>query len=234
MKVLAVNGSPKGAGGNTALILDPFLKGMQEAGAEVEIVLLKEMRILPCMGDYSCWHRTPGRCVIEDDMASLLPSLASCDILVLATPVYVDGVTGPMKGFMDRIIPVVSPRFEMREGHCRHPRLDGSAGGSIVLVSNCGFWEMDNFDPLVTHVGAAARNMDREYAGALLRPHGPALAPMLRMGLPVDDVLEAAAEAGRQIVSEGRMRAETLAAVSRPLLALEEYVRLVNQSLRDG
>jgi multimeric flavodoxin WrbA len=234
MKVLAVNGSPKGAGGNTALILDPFLKGMQEAGADVEIILLKDRRILPCMGDYSCWHRTPGRCIVEDDMAAILPLVASSDILVLASPVYVDGVTGPMKGFMDRIIPVVSPRFEMREGHCRHPRLGGGTGGSMVLVSNCGFWEMDNFDPLVSHVRAAAKNMDREYAGALLRPHGPALSPMLRMGLPVGDVIEAAAEAGRQIASEGRMRPETLAAVSRPLLALEEYVRLVNQSLQNS
>jgi multimeric flavodoxin WrbA len=231
MKVLVVNGSPKGAGGNTALILDPFVKGMQEAGAEVEIVLLKDTKILPCMGDYSCWHVTPGRCIIEDDMAGILPMLLTADILVIASPVYVDGVTGPTKGFMDRMIPVVSPRFEMREGHCRHPRLGSGAGGRMVLVSNCGFWEPDNFEPMVSHIRAAARNMDREYAGALIRPHGPALGPMLRLGLPVGDVLEAAEEAGRQLVAEGRMHPETLATVSRPLLTLDEYVGIVNREL---
>lgn len=41
MKILAINSSPKMGNGNTALILDPFLEGMREAGAEVELYYTK-------------------------------------------------------------------------------------------------------------------------------------------------------------------------------------------------
>jgi len=45
----------------------------------------------------------------------------------------------------------------------------------------------------------------REFAGALLRPHSPALRPLMKMGMPVDDVFEAAKETGRQLVRNGEM-----------------------------
>lgn len=231
MKVLIVNGSPNGSKGNTALILDPFVEGMQEAGAEAETVMVRDLAIRPCLGDFACWHKTPGRCIQDDDMTRVLPMIAAADILVFASPLYVDGITGPTKCLMDRMIPLVSPQFEMRDGHCRHPRMNGTGKGRTVLVSNCGFWEKDNFDPLVSHIEAASRNMDREFSGALLRPHGPALAAMLRMKLPVCDVLDSAKEAGRQLVRDGCMKAETLAGVGRELLPLEMYARIVNESI---
>jgi hypothetical protein len=99
----------------------------------------------------------------------------------------------------------------------------------VVLVSNCGFWEKDNFDPLLVHLQAICRNSDREFAGALLRPHGPALRAMLAGGLPVKDVLESAREAGRQLVVEGEMDAGSLAGVSRELLPGETYIEGLNR-----
>lgn len=97
MKVTAINSSPRMDKGNTALVLGPFLEGMREAGAVVELFYTKQLQIHPCQGELSCWLRTPGKCFQQDDMQMLLPKLAEADVLVLATPVYVDGVTGPMK-----------------------------------------------------------------------------------------------------------------------------------------
>ena len=42
MKVLVINGSPHMENGNTALILDPFLEGMKEAGAKCRSILHQE------------------------------------------------------------------------------------------------------------------------------------------------------------------------------------------------
>jgi hypothetical protein len=67
------------------------------------------------------------------------------------------------------------------------------------------------------------------FAGALLRPHGPALAPMLQMGVPVGDVFEAAKEAGRQLVENGEIAQETLKVVSRELLPRDMYLQIANQ-----
>jgi len=107
---------------------------------------------------------------------------------------------------------------------------EGLMRGKVVLVSNCGLWEMENFEPLVAHTEAACKHVEREFAGALLRPHGQTLRDLLKRGAPVDDVLDAAREAGRQLVRDGKMSAEALAVVGRELVSLDEYVQNMNRS----
>jgi multimeric flavodoxin WrbA len=232
MKVLAINGSPHGKKGNTSLILEPFLEGIKEAESEVHLFYTKKLTINPCLGEHNCWFKTPGECFQKDDMQEVLPKLIEADILVLATPLYVDGMTGPMKNLLDRVIPIGNPVIEMRDGHCRHPARKEVKNGKLVLVSNCGFWEMDNFNPLVMHMQAISRNLGREFSGALLRPHGPALKAMINQRMPVNDVLEAAKEAGRQLIEDGRMKVDTLKIVSRELLPQQMYVNIANQYAR--
>ena len=229
MNVLAINSSPKMEKSNTSLILDPFLAGLKEAGAKVELFYTRKLDIKPCTGEFHCWVKQPGECYQKDDMQTLYPKLREAEILVFATPVYVDGITGPLKNLLDRMIPLVKPIFELREGHCRHPAREKADKGKLVLVSNCGFWELDNFDPLVVHMKAMCKNMSREFAGALLRPHGSAFSYMHRQGLPVADILEAAKEAGKQLAHHGQISAETLKTISRELLPLDMYVQEINK-----
>jgi multimeric flavodoxin WrbA len=229
MKVLAIKSSPRMDKGNTALILNPFLEGMKEAGAEVELFYTKKLNINPCTGEFNCWLKTPGECYHNDDMKMLYPKISDADVMVFASPVYVDGITGPMKNFIDRIIPVVQPFFELRDGHCRHPGRKEAKARKYVLVSSCGFWEKDNFDPLLVHMKAFCKNASAEFAGALLRPHAGALSSMLVMGSPIGDIFEAAKEAGRQFVQEQKISQETLDIVSRELLPREMYIHHANQ-----
>ena len=49
MRIIAVNGSPKGSAGNTDILLQAFLAGAREAGAETETVYLKEKEIRHCV-----------------------------------------------------------------------------------------------------------------------------------------------------------------------------------------
>lgn len=229
MKVMAFNCSPRMDKGNTAQILNPFLDGMKETGADVELLFTKRMKIKPCHGEFHCWIKHPGRCFQEDDMNDLYPRLHETDIIVLATPVYVDAVSGPMKMLLDRFIPMVQPLIELRDGHCRHVVREGhKTNGKLVLISNCGFWEMDNFDPLIVHMKAACKNMAREFAGALLRPHGEAIQNMLEMGMSLDDVFAAAKEAGVQLIRDGKMSDDTLNTVSRELMPLDMYLAGAN------
>jgi len=231
MKVVALNGSPHGNAGNTTLLLTPFLEGMKAAGAEVKVFETRTMTVLPCRGEYNCWFRTPGQCFQQDDMQTLLPELLTANVLVLATPLYVDGMTGPLKMVVDRMIPLGEPKIEYREGHCRHSGRGEVRDRKLVLVSNCGFWELDNFDALVGHVRAIAKNLDATFAGALLRPHGPAFRALLDAQAPVQDVLDAARDAGRQLVENGSITPETLSIVSRPLAPRDQYVAIANQHI---
>jgi len=234
MKVLAINSSPRMERGNTALILEPFLEGLREGGADVELFYTRKLETAPCLGCFSCWIKTPGKCVQRDDMEMLLFKMGRSDVLVLATPVYCDGITGPLKNFMDRSIPLALPFFELRQGHCRHPSRVRTGQGKLVLVSSCGFWEMDNFDPLIAHMKAFCRNASLDFAGALLRPHGGGLRPMMEMELPVGDIFEAARDAGRQLAKSGAISPEALKVVSRELMPLETYFQHANQSFQEA
>lgn len=224
--VLAINASPHKDKGNTALILSPFLEGMREAGAEVEVACTEDLSVNPCRGDMTCLCRSSGRCIQSDDMNWILPIVRDADILVLASPLYVDGFTGPMKTFIDRLVPLSQMHIETRDGHSRHPLKD-NRNRRIVLVSNCGFFEKDNFDPLIRHVNALARNFNAEFAGALVRPHGSFIRNAARHGLVCGDILAAAKDAGRELVETGRMNEETLAIISREMMSHETYMHLI-------
>jgi len=235
MNVLAFNSSPNMEKGGTALVLTPFLEGMEQSGAEVELFFVHKLDVKPCMADKGCWLKTPGQCVQRDDMDMLYPKLAASDIIVLGTPVYLDGMTGTVKTLIDRFIPLLEPFVEIRDGHCRHPLRGGvTRGKKVVLVSVCGLIEMDNFDPLLFHIQAICKNFGWEFAGALLRPYAVALPHLKQTGLPVDEIYEAARNAGKQLVQDGEMASQTLATVSRELVSREAYLRDRNVSFREA
>lgn len=232
MTVLAFNASPRKEKGNTALILNPFLDGMRSAGAEVELFYVKKLKIAPCLGCFNCWLKTPGECVQKDDMLQIVPKMRQADIVVYATPVYSHGMTGQLKNLIDRMVSIASPFIEVKDGRTRHFPAEGEKTQKTVLVSNCGLWGLENFTPLLTQIEAMTGDPPSEFAGALLRPHGEALRGMLKMGAPVNDVVEAATEAGRQLVQDGTMSPETLRMVSRELLPMETYVQMVNEQFQ--
>lgn len=232
MKVLAFNSSPHKDKGNTALILNPFLDGMREAGAEVELFYTSDLKINPCYGDFSCWTKTPGRCFQKDDMNMLYPKISHAEIIVLASPVYIEGLAGPMKMLLDRTVPLLQPFFKIHDGHTAHSFRE-KMKRKFVLVSSGAQWEMDCFDAMLTHLKTVSKGGDAEVAGALLRPHAEVFKPMLEQGAPIKDILDAAREVGRQLARDGRMSRETLRIVSRELLSRDMYVQIVNQNIQE-
>jgi multimeric flavodoxin WrbA len=188
--------------------------------------------VKPCLGDRACWTKTPGKCVQNDDVKELLPKIQEADVIIFATPVYVDGMPGTLKNLIDRFIPLMEPYFVMRDGHCRHPPRDPCRQSKLVLIANCGFWEMDNFDPLVVHVKAVCKNMCWGFAGALLRPHGEALGYMVKNGLAVQDVLTAVKNAGKELARTGKISEANMKTVGRELVSLREYVEITNKGFR--
>ena len=225
MKVLAFNGSPKMGKGNTALILNPFLEGMRDAGAEVELFYTRKLKINPCTGELLCWGKMPGQCHISDDMQLLYPKLRKTNILVLATPVYIP-LPSEMQNFINRLITLMNPVLEMRAGRTRARFRQDVKISKIVLVSTCDWWEKGNFGTVLRIVDEIAEDVSVEFAGAVLRPH----ANFLRENNEkTRNVLKEAKQAGYQLVKKGRMSPETLKVVSCELISLEKYMQTNNQ-----
>ena len=85
MKILAVYGSPRRLG-NTSLLLKKAVDGAREAGAELEEVVLRDLRMAPCLEIYGC--KKTGRCVIQDDFQRVYDQLLECHGLMLASPIF--------------------------------------------------------------------------------------------------------------------------------------------------
>ncbi len=143
MKVVAVNGSPRMEKGLTDKVLRPFLKGMREAGAEVDIYYAKRLDIKPCRGEFYCWDTKPGKCFIRDDMRSMYAALKQADILVLATPVYLP-LPSEMQDFLNRLVALIDPVLTKRSARTRARLRPDVNIREIVLVSTGGWWEKGN------------------------------------------------------------------------------------------
>ena len=99
MKVLGIMGSPRRQS-NTEVLLDKALEGAAQAGAEVEKVVVSNLKISGCREIYAC--RKDGECAIKDDMQSLYRKLQEADHVILASPIFFYGVTSQVKAVIDR------------------------------------------------------------------------------------------------------------------------------------
>ena len=97
--ILAIYGSPRRKG-NTSLLLKEAVKGAREAGAAVEEIVLRDLKMSPCLEIYGC--RKTGRCVIKDDFQPLYDKLLACRGVILASPVFFYTVSALTKIMMDR------------------------------------------------------------------------------------------------------------------------------------
>ena len=112
MKVIGICGSPRR--GNTEWMLDYLLKAAARNGAEVELLLLRKMDVRMCRGCLTCekgGREREGKCKIKDDMNQVYPKLIAADVIVLATPGYMELLSGLLKNFLDRTC-AVWPRLE--------------------------------------------------------------------------------------------------------------------------
>lgn len=97
--ILAIYGSPRRRG-NTSLLLQKAVQGVMEAGADVHEVVLRDLKMSPCLEIYGC--KKTGRCVIQDDFQKLYDQILSCDGLMLASPIFFYAVSAHTKILMDR------------------------------------------------------------------------------------------------------------------------------------
>jgi multimeric flavodoxin WrbA len=100
MRVVALNASPR-KGGNTDLLIDEFLRGAKEAGAECEKIYLDDLRILP-VAELSDIQAERVDLRADDDCRSVLDRVIAADIIVLGSPVYWQGPPAQLKCFVDR------------------------------------------------------------------------------------------------------------------------------------
>ncbi len=230
MKITSFNGSPRGEKSNTHFMVEAFLEGARDAGAETENVFLARKTIKHCLGCFTCWTKTPGKCAIKDDMTLLLPKVLESDIAVLATPLYVDNVTGIMKNFMDRLIPLFDPHFAKDAGgECRHIKRYEKYP-KYVIISNCGFPERSHFQTLELLFRRMARNSSSEVIAEIYRDGGEVLANGSLLLKPlIWKYKRLLKKAGEEVVKDMKISDETRKELEKPIISPESYIEHANK-----
>lgn len=227
MKIVLINGSPKGRSSNTHIMAEAFLQGAQEAGAETLNVFLAEKEIRHCRGCFSCWLKTPGHCAIDDDMKHILSEADGADVLILASPLYFDTISGMLKVFMDRMIVKGDPHFsKTANGESRHWKKPDEKMPRLLMMSNCGFPERSHFQAISHWVQRAALNMQTELLGEIYAAQGG----LLPLELPqVKSYLQWTKKAGCEIARGQALSTETRQALEHSFLPDDVYTQNANQ-----
>ena len=219
LKVTIFNGSPKGRKSNTGIIVDCLSQGMIEAGATVEKVYLSEFNIKQCCGCMLCFTLHPGKCVIIDDMKPLLSKYASSDLIGLATPLYNENMTGLMKNFIDRTLPLVNCHIENDEsGNFYHNRL-GKKEQRMFVVSNCGLPGENNFRMLKEFLGRynPIAGIYRSAGMALLADGGDVKIYGKRIISRIRRYKKDLLKSGREIIKKGSISPKLMMRLEEPL-----------------
>ncbi len=101
MKTLVLFGSPR-QNGHTKQMLNIFL---QHLGGEYKIIdaykyFHSDKQIKPCVDCRYCWNHNA--CSINDSMSEVYSYLEQCNNVVIATPIYFNGIPAPLKIIIDR------------------------------------------------------------------------------------------------------------------------------------
>jgi multimeric flavodoxin WrbA len=98
-KIVALYGSPRRKG-NTAALLKKAVEGARDGGADVEEIVLRDLKLSPCLEIYGCLQT--GECAIKDDFQKVRDKILAAEGLMLASPVFFYTVSAHTKILMDR------------------------------------------------------------------------------------------------------------------------------------
>ncbi len=101
MKVLLINGSPRGKG-NTYIALSEVAKALEANSIETEIVSIGTKAVQGCIACNRCAES--GKCVFGDALyTTVREKLETADGIVIGSPVYYAGPNGSLCALLDRL-----------------------------------------------------------------------------------------------------------------------------------
>ena len=159
MKILLINGSPKGKRSNSLKLAYSFIEGFKngctddEESISIDELHVASMNIAACKGCFACWQKTPGICCIKDDMQKVIGKLIDADLILWSFPLYYFNVPGILKNLIDRQLPMNLPFMSSKQngyGSGSHDSRYDMEGKRHVLISTCGFYSaVGNYDSVL-------------------------------------------------------------------------------------
>lgn len=129
-------GRPKG---NTAQLVDAFMKGSEEAGHSVEKVSLLKTEVKGCLGCNAC--RYGKLCVQKDGFNELVPKIKGADLVVFASPLYFWTISSKLKAFIERFYCIAEEDSDPTYG--RYERYPVKDSALLMTSADEFFWTFE-------------------------------------------------------------------------------------------
>mgnify|MGYP001048079544 CR=1 FL=1 len=134
--VVMGGGRPKG---NTAQLVDAFVKGAEEAGHLVEKVSLLKTEVKGCLGCNAC--RYGKQCVQKDGFYELVPKIKGADLVVFASPLYFWTISSKLKAFIERFYCIAEEDADPPYG--RYERYPVKDSALLMTSADEFFWTFE-------------------------------------------------------------------------------------------
>ena len=224
MKVLVLNGSPKGEQSNTMCLTRSFLK--ETGWPDAEIIHVAKVDIKACSGCFACWDKTPGKCVINDEMGEILTKIIAADVIVWSFPLYYFSIPGGLKNLIDRQLPLNLPFMAEGTGSGGHPPRYDLSHQKHIIISTCGFWtSKGNYEAVCSMFDhfLGKGGYEAIFCGQGELFHTPELK------VRTDTYLDFVRRAGAQYVAGGILP-ETKSELEKPLYPREVFEKMADAS----
>lgn len=224
-KILLINGSPKGTASDTMHLASAFIKGMEDEEAlEVSVINTYDAHIRYCTGCFACM-KNGGKCVIDDDMASILKQILSSDVLVFSFPLYCYGMPASLKALLDRTLPMSHMTMEKTEEGYEHTAQSDFSHLRYVMICGSGF---PSFEGSFDAVSRSFISMfPREKSTLLCVSESPMFSSPEASSVTIPFLAKVRAS-GAEYAKSGTLSAETLHFLSVPMIPPEQYIAIVN------
>ncbi|HDS05573.1 MAG TPA: flavodoxin family protein, partial [Deltaproteobacteria bacterium] len=137
MRILILNGNPTVTKGGLDQYIERLAGEMSKAGHNVQVLILRDMKINSCVGCFNCWVKTPGLCSIKDDAREVARSYIAADHVIFCSPLIMGFVSSLLKNTMDRNLPLIHPHLEHYDHVKRYLSTWGSLNDKCSHIASC-------------------------------------------------------------------------------------------------
>lgn len=192
MKILGINGSPKGEKSQTRRLVMAVLEGARKTGADVMFVDICDLEIRYCTACGTCYAK--GECIHDDDFPALLEKMLGADGIVLGSPNYINSVTAQLKTLLDRMADSIHCQYFTGKYGCAVSTAGGSMADEVA----------DYMNDALLHLGATTVGR----VGVNLMGNPEAIVPAEKKAKELGRTLADAIRTGWKDPAQAKKRAE--------------------------
>lgn len=164
MNVVTILTSPRPKG-NTDRILMWVERALRDGEHSIERIHLNPLDVRDCAACLACAESSdePG-CVLQDDVLGVFERIMAADAVVFASPLYMWGVTGPLKMLFDRTLCLVRGW-----GTPEHRSfIDGTRAAQLVT---CAGGDGENTEPVTACFSRLTTFLKADLRGTFVFPN---------------------------------------------------------------